>query len=151
MRRRQWITISLVGVAMLAAAAPAGATITVEQWLARYDALLVRDRITPVSKDDPEVQALFLEEAGSALKALRAAYEDDIAHGRKPAACLPPRGDPKVMIDNRQIVDLLRAVPVADRGETVEQAFIAYARVSFPCPATSAPGAGASGGDAKHE
>lgn len=145
MRIRQGMTIGVAGAALLVAAMPANASITVERWLARYDALLARDRLTPVAADDPEMQLLFLEEAVGAFKAVRKAYDADVASGRKPFACLPPPGDPAATVDSNQIVDLLRAVPVADRGETVDEAVFAFARVHWPCPAA------ASGGDTKHE
>jgi len=127
-------------------APPARATITVEEWLARSRALLARDRIQAESADDPEMQALFVQEVVPTFRKLRAEFEADVSAGRKPFACLPPLGDPRANIDSRQVLDWLRAVPTADRGETVEQAMVAYVRNTFPCPA-----AADSAGNPNHE
>jgi hypothetical protein len=72
------------------------------------------------------------KELGAAAQATRARQEADLAAGRKPTTCLPPKG--KAKIDARQLIAHLKTLPPAEQQRSFQAGFANYAARKYPCP-----------------
>ena len=103
--------------------------ITVAEFLARA---------TPVEKKG--IAGMFSaegrrlrQEIGKAAQATRAEQDNARRAGRPPATCLPPKG--KAKINGRELLAFVRAIPPAQRGQSLQAAFAGFAGRKYPCPA----------------
>lgn len=120
-----------IGLAMLAAALPMTAqAMTVAEFLGKVDALKAKGFLAVGS---PDIAALRTEVTG-ASNAYRAGLEAQIAAGRKPSSCPPPKGTAKVTSD--ELIAEFRTIPEVARPKTsVNAAFVAFMTRRYPCKA----------------
>ncbi|OYY92127.1 MAG: hypothetical protein B7Y45_00605 [Sphingomonas sp. 28-66-16] len=116
---------------MLAAALPMTAqAMTVAEFLGKVDALKAKGFLAVGS---PDIAALRTEVTG-ASNAYRAGLEAQIAAGRKPSSCPPPKGTAKVTSD--ELIAEFRTIPEVARPKTsVNAAFVAFMTRRYPCKA----------------
>jgi hypothetical protein len=116
-------------VAVVAALASAGLPVTanamsVADFLGRADALKAKGIAAMFSSDI----ALLKAEVTSAATAYRA----DVAAGKPPKSCPPPKGS--VKMDSDELMANFRTIPASQRATTsVRAAFANYMAKRFPC------------------
>lgn len=124
---RKLITVAIALAAMLPAAAEA---MTVAEFLAKADALKAKGVLALASPDI----ATLRNEIVAAGDAYRAGIAADIAAGRKPKSCPPPKGQTGVKSDD--IIANFSTIPVAKRAKTsTAAAFAAFMTKRYPCKA----------------
>lgn len=111
-----------------AALAPVAAqAMTVQEWLSKGDALRAQGVLALGS---PDIK-LLTDEVKAASDVYRAKLAADLTAGRKPTSCPPPRGQAKVT--GEDLTTAFRALPPAQRRQSVKDAFIAYMTKRYPC------------------
>jgi hypothetical protein len=119
----------LRSIAVIAAgcafALPATASaMSVADFLAKADALKAKGMAAMFSSD---VGLLKAEIAGAS-----AAYRADLAAGKPPRSCPPPKGSAKMSSD--ELIANFRTIPAPQRATTsVRTAFANYLTKRFPC------------------
>jgi len=108
------------------AAAPA---ITNAEFVRRAEPLMKKSMATLVFSAEARRLA---KEFDAAAQAVRAQQEADVAAGRKPATCLPPKG--KAKVDFRALMAHLRTLPAAEQQRSFRSGFAGYAAWKYPCP-----------------
>lgn len=116
--------------AMLALPVAANA-MAVSDFLAKADALKARGFLAIGSPDI----ALLKGEIDMASKQYRDGLAAEIAAGRKPSSCPPPKGTAKITSDD--LIASFRAIPVPQRRASVAAAFAAMMKRRYPCPNVS--------------
>ena len=117
---------------MLLATAPlllaANGAMSVESFLAKAEPLAKAGTFAVFNSDYRAVMA----EMKSASQSYRAELASQAKAGQEPHSC-PPE---KVSMSSNEVLDLMRAVPIAERKTTsVRQAFANAMKKRFPCPA----------------
>lgn len=102
---------------------------TVSEFLAKADALKAKGVLALASPD----VGLLRQEIMSASAAYRAGLDAQIAAGRKPSSCPPPKGTAKVTSDD--ILKEFRSLPPAGQKANVKDAFAAFMTKRYPCKA----------------
>ena len=115
-------TIAIIAVSIFAGS-PAGA-MSVADLLSKADALQAKGMMALFSSDFRLVKA-------DVISGFKAWHAQITPPGRPPNAC-PPQGDQKMSSD--EILAMLKAVPVAQRGATsTADALVAALNRRFPC------------------
>lgn len=104
---------------------------SVSDFLAKADALKARGFLAIGSPDI----ALLKGEVAAASKQYRDGLAAEIAAGRKPSSCPPPKGTAKISSDD--LLASFRAIPPAQRRASVAAAFAAMMKKRYPCPNAS--------------
>jgi hypothetical protein len=73
------------------------------------------------------------QEIGKAAEASRAEQDNARRAGRPSATCLPPKG--KAKINGKELLAYFRAIPLTQRGQSLQAAFAGFAGKKYPCPA----------------
>lgn len=116
------------GLALVAALMPIAAqAMTVSEFLAKADALKAKGLLAIGSSD----VALLRQEVMSASDAYRAGLAAQIAAGKKPSSCPPPKGTAKITSD--EIVANFKSLPPAQQKANVKDAFAAFMTKRYPC------------------
>lgn len=119
-----------IGMIALAALVPGMASaMTVSEFLAKADALKAKGLLAIGSPDI----ALLRQEIATASDAYRAGLAKEVAAGKKPSSCPPPKGTAKIGSDD--IINEFRSLPAAKRKRTVNAAFAAFMTKRYPCKA----------------
>lgn len=119
-----------IGLAMLAALAPVAAqAMTVSEFLAKADALKAKGVLALASSDI----GLLQQEIASASDAYRAGLAAQVAAGKKPSSCPPPKGTAKITSDD--IIANFKSLPAARQKANVKDAFAAFMTKRYPCKA----------------
>ncbi len=112
------------------ALAPVGAaqaqTMTVATFLGKVDALKKKGPMALFSSDIKVLKG----EVQTSAKQLRAEQAAAQKAGRKPATCMPE----KATTDQKELLAYFEAIPPAQRGASVKQAFASLMRKKYPCP-----------------
>lgn len=119
----------LIIAAAFAALAPSLAqAMTVADFLSKADALKAKGMLAIGSPDI----ALLRDEVKAASDTYRATIAADVAAGRKPGSCPPPKGTAKVTGD--ELIAEFRTIPAARRSQlSVNAAFAAFMTKRYPC------------------
>lgn len=121
---------AMIGMIALAALVPGMASaMTVSEFLAKADALKAKGLLAIGSSDI----ALLRQEIATASDAYRAGLAAQVAAGKKPSSCPPPKGTAKIGSDD--IINEFRSLPVAKRKASVNAAFAAFMTKRYPCKA----------------
>lgn len=119
---------AMIGMIALAALVPGMASaMTVSEFLAKADALKAKGLLAIGSSDI----ALLRQEIATASDAYRAGLAKEVAAGKKPSSCPPPKGTAKIGSDD--IINEFRSLPAAKRKRTVNAAFAAFMTKRYPC------------------
>ncbi len=120
-----------IGLATICAIMPVAAhAMSVAEFLAKTDALKAKG---PLALASPDL-ALLRDEVAVASDAYRAGLAKEVAAGRKPSSCPPPKGTAKVTSDD--IIAAFRAIPAGQRAKTsTKVAFAAFMTKRYPCKA----------------
>lgn len=103
---------------------------TVAEFLAKTEALKAKGVLAIGSPDI----GLLRSEIMTASDAYRAKLAAEVAAGRMPSSCPPPKGTAKVTSDD--IIAEFGKIPVAQRSKTsVSTAFAAFMTRRYPCKA----------------
>jgi hypothetical protein len=115
------------GAAALALMVPVAASaMTVADFLSKADALKAKGMMAMLSSD---VGLLKAE-----IQTAAAAYRSDVAAGKPPTSCPPPKGSAKMSSD--ELIANFRTIPAAQQKATsVRAAFANYMAKRFPCKA----------------
>lgn len=120
----------MIGLAMLAALAPVAAqAMTVSEFLAKADALKAKGVLALASSDI----GLLRQEIASASDAYRAGLAAQVAAGKKPSSCPPPKGTAKITSDD--IIANFKSLPATRQKANVKDAFAAFMTKRYPCKA----------------
>ena len=120
----------MIGLAMLAVLAPVAAqAMTVSEFLAKADALKAKGVFALASSDF----TLLKQEIDRASDAYRARLAAQVAAGKKPSSCPPPKGTAKVTSDD--IIANFKSLPAARQKANVKYAFAAFMTNRYPCKA----------------
>ena len=121
----------LVGLAGFVIVMPVMAqAMTVAEFLSKADALKANPLLAMTSSD----LTLLRKEIATASDAYRGAIDKQVAVGKRPSSCPPPKGAAKIGSDD--IIAEFRKIPVAKGGKTsVNAAFAAFMTRRYPCKA----------------
>ncbi|WP_375397101.1 hypothetical protein [uncultured Sphingomonas sp.] len=133
--RRASIAGGIVAVVLAAGAAAADLPpITVDQFLAEYDAMQAKAKTVfapaQAMAQWPEVLAVT-HRIGEDAAAYRADVDAAVAAGKPPRACLPPRG--QAQLKSGDLIVAYRALPAPQRAQPERRAFYAYMDQHYPC------------------
>lgn len=120
--------IKYVAVAALVLPSVAQA-MTVSEFLAKADALKAKGVLALASSDI----GLLQKEIASASDAYRAGLAAQVAAGKKPSSCPPPKGTAKITSDD--IIANFKSLPPARQKANVKDAFAAFMTKRYPCKA----------------
>lgn len=120
-----------VALALVASAVPAAVAqqppMTVADFIARTNALRA---MGAAAAESPELQQLKAE-----IAAVIAAYRADLTAasraGEPPHSCPPPRG--RTGMTSTDLIREFNAIPPADRGISVKDAFYVIMKKRYPC------------------
>ena len=116
----------LLGVAaLLGLAAPAGAAMTVGEFLAKANGLRSKGPMAVFSGD----LGLLRREMTGVAQQLKAEGEQRRAAGLPPRAC-PPKG---VKMGPTELMSAMNAIPPAERGISLKDGFVRAMATRFPC------------------
>jgi hypothetical protein len=118
-------------VLLLVAAVPATAQAqtTVAEFLAKTEALRTGGA---AALQSPEIMQLRAETAAM-IDDYRALLAQQKARGETPHSCPPPKGQAR--LGSNDLIREFRALPAADRGMAIRDAFHAMMRKRYPCAA----------------
>ncbi|OYW23500.1 MULTISPECIES: hypothetical protein [unclassified Sphingomonas] len=121
----------IIGLAAICAIMPVAAhAMSVAEFLAKTDALKAQGVLAMASPDI----GLLRSDIAKASDAYRAGLAAEVAAGRKPSSCPPPKGTAKVTSDD--IIAAFRAIPAGQRtGMSTKVAFAAFMTKRYPCKA----------------
>lgn len=121
----------IIGLVAVCAIVPVTAhAMSVAEFLAKTDALQAKGPLALASSDLP----LLRNEISIASDAYRAGLAREVAAGRKPSSCPPPKGTAKVTSDD--IIAAFRAIPAGQRAKmSTKTAFAAFMTKRYPCKA----------------
>ncbi len=109
-------------------AGPATAEMAVSTFLSKADALAAKGIFAMGSSDI----ALLKTEVKTASAAFRAEQDAAISAGRKPSACLPPKGT--IVMNADDLMAYFRTIPAAQASKTsVKTGFYTLMRRKYPC------------------
>lgn len=111
--------------ALLFAAAPAGAAMTVGAFVTKAQALRAQGPMALMSPDFPVLRA----EAQAATAELKADREARKAKGLKPIACVPEGQSMGIL----EMIDGLAALPAADQKRPLKDGYARVLATRFPC------------------
>lgn len=121
----RWSGMVLVAAVLMPAPAEA---MSVAEFLAKAAALRAKGLGAMMA---PELKQLRTE-----IEGVSAAYRADLtaqrAAGRPVHSCPPPKG--KAKIGARELIGDFQAIPPAQRGISVKEAFYATMKKRYPCP-----------------
>lgn len=119
----------IIGLAAISAIMPAAAhAMSVAEFLAKTDALKAKGVLALGSPDI----GLLRDDIATASDAYRAGLAREVAAGRKPSSCPPPKGTAKVTSDD--IIAAFRAIPAGQRAKmSTKTAFAAFMAKRYPC------------------
>jgi len=123
---RRTMVMMALAVVLVPAAAQA---MTVKEFLAKADALKAQGVLALASPD----VGLLRQEVMQASDAYRAGLAAQIAAGRKPSSCPPPKGTAKVTSDD--IIKEFKSLPPGRQKASVKDAFAAFMTKRYPCKA----------------
>ncbi len=125
--RKSMMVMAAASALLLPIAAQA---MSVAEFLAKAEALKAKGLLAIGSSDIAALRA-EIQAAGTAY---RAGIDADIAAGRKPKSCPPPKGKTSVTSDD--IIANFSTIPVAKRaGTSTQAAFATFMTKRYPCPA----------------
>ncbi len=117
-------------IALVALLPTAAQAMSVAEFLAKTDALKARGMLALGSPDI----GLLRDDIAGASDAYRAGLAKEVAAGRKPSSCPPPKGTAKVTSDD--IIGAFRAIPAGQRASmSTKAAFAAFMTKRYPCKA----------------
>lgn len=121
----------ILGLAAICAIMPVAANaMSVAEFLAKTDALQAKGVLALGSPDI----GLLRDDIASASDAYRAGLAKQVAAGRKPSSCPPPKGTAKITSDD--IIASFRAIPAGQRAKmSTKAAFAAFMTKRYPCKA----------------
>lgn len=119
--------VLIAGIAVLALSAPAAAAMTVNEFLAKADALKAKGILAIGSSDI----GLLRDEVKAAGAAYRANLAQEVAAGKQPSSCPPPVG--KTGITSDQIIKDFRTLPPGQRQLSVKAAWALIMAKRYPC------------------
>ena len=114
-------------MAALVAVPSIATAMTVNEFLAKADALKAKGVLAIGSSDI----AVLRQEIMAASDAYRAGLAAQVAAGKKPSSCPPPKGTAK--IGSEELVGAFRALPPSRRSVSVKDAFAAFMTRRYPC------------------
>ena len=114
----------------VAAAAPAHAQsqMSAGQFLAQAEPLLKKSKAALIFSSDARKLARMI---GESAERNRAQHEAARKAGRKTTTCLPPKGTASV--NSTELIQHLRDIPPAQRGQSFDQAFAGLMAKKYPC------------------
>ncbi len=124
--------VGLLSLGAMLVVPVAANAMSVSDFLTKADALKARGFLAVGSPDI----ALLKAEIDTASKQYRDSLAAEIASGRKPSSCPPPKGTAK--ITSNDLIASFRAIPPAQRRTSVAAAFAAMMKKRYPCPGSSA-------------
>jgi hypothetical protein len=101
---------------------------TAGEFLSRAEPLLQKSKVALVFSSEART---LLKTVGEAAQQNRARLEAERASGKLVSTCLPPKG--KASVNATELVNYLRAIPPAQRGQSFDQAFAGYVARKYPC------------------
>ena len=123
--RRTTVMMALVMLIVPVAAQ----AMAVSEFLAKADALKAQGVLALASPD----VGLLRQEIMKASDAYRAGLAAQVAAGKKPSSCPPPKGTAKVTSDD--IIKEFKSLPPARQKASVKDAFAAFMTKRYPCKA----------------
>ena len=117
-------------VLALPTSALAAPPLTIAEFVQRAEPLMKKSMASLVFSAEARK---LMKEFGAAAEAVRTRQEADLAAGRKPATCLPPKG--KAKVDARELIAHLRAIPAAEQQHSFQSGFAGFVARKYPCPA----------------
>lgn len=115
-------------VAVVAFLPVAAHAMSVAEFLAKTDALKAQGMLAMASPDI----GLLRDDIAKASDAYRAGLAAEVAAGRKPSSCPPPKGTAKISSDD--IIAAFRAIPAGRRAQTsTKAAFANFMTKRYPC------------------
>ncbi|WP_242098243.1 MULTISPECIES: hypothetical protein [unclassified Sphingomonas] len=117
--------MGIAGLALVLAAAPASAAITVQNFLTRADALKAQGPMALMAPDFPVLKG----EAQAATAQLKAERDARKAAGKPPIAC-PPEGQ---SIGIMQMLDGLAALSPAEKRLPLKDGYAKVLAKTYPC------------------
>jgi hypothetical protein len=100
------------------------------EFVARAEPLMKKNMVSLMFSSEAKQ---LMRQLDAAATATRARQEADVAAGRKPAACLPPKG--KAKVDARELIAHLKSLPPVEKARSLQAGFTSYAARKYPCPA----------------
>lgn len=118
-----------IGLAAVVAFLPVAAqAMSVAEFLAKTDALKAQGLLAMASPDI----GLLRDDIAVASDAYRAGLAKQVAAGRKPSSCPPPKGTAKISSDD--IIAAFRAIPAGRRAQmSTKAAFANFMTKRYPC------------------
>ena len=114
---------------LLSMASPALA-ISAGEFLNRAEPMMKKSKASLIFSS--EARSL-MKELGGAAQRTRARLEADRAAGRPTSACIPAKG--KAKIEAGQFLAYIRALPPAQKAQSLDQAFAGHMAQKYPCRA----------------
>ncbi|WP_084583509.1 hypothetical protein [Sphingomonas azotifigens] len=111
---------------LMLVAVPAQA-MSVAEFLAKVNALKAKGAMAMFSSD----VGVLKQEIDGASTAYRGDLAAEVAAGKKPSSCPPPKGQAK--ISSNDLIAAFEKIPPAQRGMSVKVAFAAMMEQRFPC------------------
>ena len=115
----------LGAVGLIGLAAPAGAAMTVGEFLAKANGLKAKGPMAVFSGD----LGILRREMTGVAQQLKAEGEQRRAAGLPPRAC-PPKG---VKMGPTELMSAMNAIPPAERGISLKDGFVRAMATRFPC------------------
>ena len=122
----------VIAAACLAAGAPAlsAPQMTAGEFLKRAEPLLKKSKMSLIFSGEARK---LIGTLGQTAERNRMQMDADRAAGRKPTACLPPKG--KAKVDATELLAHIRAMPAAQKAQSFDSAFASYTARKYPCRA----------------
>lgn len=121
--------LSIFAAAAVLTVPTVASAMTVSEFLAKADALKAQGVLALASPD----VGLLRQEIMKASDAYRAGLAAQVAAGKKPSSCPPPKGTAKVTSDD--IIKEFKSLPPARQKASVKDAFAAFMTKRYPCKA----------------
>ena len=119
----------LTGAMLLLMASPAFA-ISAGEFLNRAEPLMEKSKASLIFSGEARY---LMKELGASAQRTRARLEADRSAGRPTTACVPPKG--KAKIEATQLLAYIRALPPAQKAQSLDQAFAGHMAQKYPCRA----------------
>lgn len=125
----RWLMFTMA-LAVTAPTAAMEAPITSGEFARRAEPMLRKNMASLMLSSEARALGRML---GETARSVRARQEADVAAGRKPATCVPPKG--KAKIDARGLVQYLKSLPTAEQAKPFQSGVTSYLAIKYPCPA----------------
>ena len=117
----------LAGSLLLVVSSPAFA-ISAGEFLNRAEPMMKKSKASLIFSREAR---FLLKELGGSAQRTRARLEADRSAGRPTSACIPPKGQAK--IEAGQLLAYIRALPPAQKAQSLDQAFAGHMAQKYPC------------------